>query len=49
MPVQDKGQLFIRTTTKAETRQQKLYQALGLDSDALGNQKTMVENKMKNL
>jgi transposase len=45
MPTQDKGQLFIRLTTEAETRQQKIYQALGITADSLGKKKTTVENK----
>ena len=47
MPTQDKGQLFIRITTEAETRQQKIYQALGIAADGLGKKKTTVENKWK--
>ena len=45
MATQDKAQLFIRITTEAETRQQKIYQALGMTADGLGKKKTMVENK----
>jgi transposase len=45
MPTQDKAQLFIRITTEAETRQQKIYQALGMTADGLGKKKTKVENK----
>jgi transposase len=45
MPTKDKQQLFIRTTTEAETRQQKIYDALGITTDALGKKKTTVDNK----
>jgi hypothetical protein len=45
MLTQDKVQLFIRLITEAETRQQKIYQALGITADGLGKKKTTVENK----
>jgi hypothetical protein len=45
MPTQDKGQLFIRLTTEAKMRQQKIYQALGITADSFGKKKTTVENK----
>jgi hypothetical protein len=45
MPTQDKAQLFLRITREAETRQQKIYQALVMTADGLGKKKNTVENK----
>ena len=44
MPTQDKSQIFVRTTTQAETQQKKIYEALGINPDPIGKQKTIVEH-----
>ena len=43
VPTKDKQTLFVRTTTRPETLQKKIYDALQFSSDMLGNVKTLME------
>ena len=43
MPTQEQTQIFVRTTTQAETQQKKIYEALNINPDPIGKQKTIVE------
>jgi len=42
MPTQDKKMVYIRVTSKAETMQKKLFDALGISTDPIGNVKTII-------
>ncbi len=42
MPTQDKKMVYIRATSKAETMQKKLFDALGISTDPIGNVKTII-------
>ena len=39
----EQSKIFIRTTTQPETQQKKIYEALGINSDPIGKQKTIME------
>jgi len=43
MPTIEQTTIYIRTTTKAETQQTKIYNALTINSDPIGKQKTIIE------
>ena len=43
MLTQTQTQIFVRTTTQAETQQKKIYEALNINPDPIGQQKTIVE------
>jgi transposase len=45
MPTEDKKIIYIRTTSKAEPTQKKLFNLLGVSTDPIGNVKTIIENK----
>lgn len=45
MSTQEQTQIFVRTTTQAETQQKKIYEALNINPDPIGKQKTIVEKQ----
>ena len=44
----EKKTIFVRTTSKAEAMQKKLFDALEISTDPIGNVKTIID-KTKNL
>jgi len=42
MQTQAGDQIYMRTSTRAETHQQRLYEALGFSSDPIGKKKTVI-------
>ena len=45
MPTDENKTIHLRTTTQAEVRHKKIYQALGIKPDPLGKTKMIVDNK----
>ena len=45
MQTQADEQIYIRMSTRAETHQQRLYEALGFSSDLIGRKKTVIHQK----
>ncbi|MEN8250586.1 MAG: IS1634 family transposase [Bacteroidota bacterium] len=43
MPTRDNKMIYVRTTSKAEPMQKKLFDALGISTDPIGNVKTIIE------
>lgn len=42
MPTKDKKMIYVRTTSKAEPMQKRLFDALGISTDPIGNVKTII-------
>jgi transposase len=49
MVTEDKKSIYVRTTSKAEPVQQKIFDALGIASDPIGNVKTIMEKGKKSV
>jgi transposase len=47
MPTKDKKVIYVRTTSKAESMQKKLFDALGISTDPIGNVKTIIDKFQK--
>ena len=47
MVTEDKKSIYVRTTSKAEPIQQKIFDALGIANDPIGNVKTIMEKGKK--
>ena len=45
LPTDEQNIIYLRTTTRAEVRQQEIYAALGIKPDPLGKRKTLVNGK----
>ena len=42
MQTQAGDQIYVRVSTRAETHQQRLYEALGFSPDPIGKKKTLI-------
>lgn len=49
MVTKEKKNIYVRTTTKAEPMQRKIFDALGISTDPIGNVKTMMEKIKKSV
>jgi len=49
MPTKDNERLYMRTTTKLEPMQQKIFNALNLSADPIGNVKTIINKTKKSV
>jgi hypothetical protein len=47
MPTKDHKMLYVRTTTKPEPMQQKIYDALNIATDPIGMVKTIIDKTKK--
>jgi transposase len=47
MPTKDKKMIYVRTTSKAEPMQKKLFDALEISTDPIGNVKTIIDKYQK--
>ena len=49
MNTRDKKTVYVRTSTKAEAMQKKIFDALGISSDPIGNVKTTIQQGKKSV
>jgi transposase len=49
LPTQDKTMVYVRNTSKAEPMQRKIFDALGISTDPLGNVKTIMKKGKKSV
>jgi len=49
MPTQDQKMVYVRTTTKSEPLQQKIFDALNMSTDLIGNVKTIIDKTKKSV